>query len=65
MIEDRVEIFITADKNLQHQQNFKKFPIPVLVVNVNRLNYQRIKPIVLYIKKLLAATLPSGPTEVS
>jgi predicted nuclease of predicted toxin-antitoxin system len=29
MLAAKIDAFLTADKNLQHQQNFKKYPIPV------------------------------------
>jgi predicted nuclease of predicted toxin-antitoxin system len=33
MISNGFEALITADKNLQNQQSFKKYPIPVLTLN--------------------------------
>ena len=39
MIEHHFEIFITFDRNLQYQQNLKKYPIPVLVLNANDNTY--------------------------
>jgi len=65
MLEAKVDVFLTADKNLQHQQNFTKYPIPVLVINVFRLNYNQIKPLIPQIKKLLKSSLPIGSTVVS
>ncbi len=65
MLESDVEVFLTADKNLQHQQNFTKYPIPVLVIHVFRLNYNQIKPLLPQIKKLLETSLINGPTIIS
>jgi hypothetical protein len=65
MLESDVEVFLTADKNLQHQQNFKKYPIPVLVIHVFRLNYIQIKALIPQIKKLLEGSLANGPTVIS
>ncbi len=65
MMEDGIEIFLTADKNLQHQQNFKKYPIPVLVINVFRLNYNQIKPLIPKIKEALQSNLSNGSTIIS
>ena len=64
MLEAKVDVFLTADKNLQHQQNFRKYPIPVLVINVFRLNYNQIKLLIPQMKKLLKSSLPIGPTVV-
>ena len=65
MLEAKIDVFLTADKNLQHQQNFKKYPIPVSVINVFRLNYAQIKSLIPQIKDLLKSSLPTGPTAVS
>ncbi len=32
MLKDGFDTLITIDKNLKYQQNFKKYPIPVLVL---------------------------------
>ena len=37
MLSDGFEGLITADKNLQHQQNFDKYPIPVIVLSAYRI----------------------------
>jgi len=65
MLSSEFEVFLTADKNLQHQQNFRKYPIPVLVIHVFRLNYNQIKPLMPQIKKLLESSLVNGPTVIS
>ena len=65
MLASDVEVFLTADKNLQHQQNFKKYPIPVLVIHVLRLNYNQIEPLIPQIKKLLEGSLANGSTVIS
>lgn len=33
LLENNFDALITFDKNLQHQQNFKKYPITVIVLN--------------------------------
>ena len=64
MLADGFDIFITADKNLQHQQNFKKYPIPVLVLSAYRITYESLKPLVPKLKEVLEGDLPNGPTII-
>jgi hypothetical protein len=33
MVENNFDAFLTFDKNLRYQQNFKKYPIPVIILN--------------------------------
>jgi len=42
MLENTFDAFITFDKNLQFQQNFKKYLIPVLVLNAQDNTYQTL-----------------------
>ncbi|MEL6593473.1 MAG: DUF5615 family PIN-like protein [Bacteroidota bacterium] len=55
------EVFLTGDKNLQHQQNFKSYTIPVIVLNAKFLIYEDLQPLVPKIKALLTPQLKSGP----
>lgn len=64
MLADEFDIFITADKNLQHQQNFKKYPIPVVVLSAYRITYEYFQPLVPKLKEVLRRKLPNGPTIV-
>ena len=65
IIENKFDAFVTFDKNMKHQQNFKKFPIPVLVLNADKNSYIKLKPLVLQIKKVLLSTPPAGPIEIA
>ncbi len=65
MISNGFEAFITADKNLQNQQNFKKYPIPVLTLNVKLLTYQHMVSLLPELTRLLNRQLPNGPTIIS
>lgn len=56
---------ITADKNLQNQQNFKKYKIPVLVLNVKLLTYDHLNRLIPRLLKALSSELPNGPTIIS
>ncbi|MDZ7756223.1 DUF5615 family PIN-like protein [Rhodohalobacter sp.] len=51
MLENDFQALITADKNLQSQQNFRTYPIPVLVLNVPRLTYQNIPELLPVLKE--------------
>lgn len=46
MLAEEFDVLITADKNLQHQQNFEKHPIPVLVLHTHRITYESLKPLI-------------------
>lgn len=65
MLDDGFEVLITADKNLQNQQNFNKYPIPVLTLNVKLLTYQHIVELLPELKKYLNSQLPNGSTFVT
>ena len=60
MMKEDFDALITADKNLQHQQNFKTFSIPVIVLNAKRINYLQLSPLVPKIRKLLEKKLKAG-----
>lgn len=53
MLKEQFEALITADKNLQHQQNFSRYPIPVIVLSARRINYLQLQPLIPKIKKIL------------
>ncbi|MEQ8469861.1 MAG: DUF5615 family PIN-like protein [Marinoscillum sp.] len=56
MISDGFNALITADKNLKNQQNFKKYPIPVLTLNVKLLTYQHMVNLLPELKKTTERT---------
>ena len=60
MIKDGFEILITFDKNLQFQQNFEKYPIPVLVLNAKDNTYFTLSKILDQIVELLDGELKPG-----
>ncbi|MEM9830084.1 MAG: DUF5615 family PIN-like protein [Bacteroidota bacterium] len=64
MLAEEFEALVTADKNLQHQQNFNRYQIPVLVLNTYRITYEDLKPLVPKLLELLKTNLPSGATIV-
>lgn len=54
MIEAKFNALITFDKNIGFQQNFEKYPIPVIVIIAENNRYETIFPI---IEKLDKSTL--------
>lgn len=64
MIENGFDVLLTFDKNLQHQQNFSKYPIPILLLNAADNTYQTLSELVPQILAKLQTELPPGATEV-
>ena len=65
MLSNGFNTLITADKNLQNQQNFKKYPIPVLTLNVKLLTYKHMVNLLPELRRLMNEQLPNGPTIIS
>jgi len=65
MLKNGFNVLLTFDKNLQHQQNFVKYPISVFVLNAMDNAYQTIKPLVPVIHQYLQTDLKPGPIEIS
>lgn len=61
----RFNVLITLDKGFEHQQNFAKHPIPVLLLNVRNSDYESLLPLVDTIRAALATVLPMGVTTIS
>ena len=53
MLENGFEIFITSDKNLQHQQNFLKYKITVILLSVKSLSLDSFLPLIPKLKSIL------------
>ena len=64
MLEENFDALFTFDRNLQYQQNFKKYPIAVIVLNAEDNAYVTLKELVTQIKDILNINLPIGPTEI-
>ena len=65
MLEDEFDALITIDKNLKYQQNFKKYPIPVLVLAASDNTYLTLQPFAKEILKILGLTkLNAGAIEI-
>ena len=64
MIEESFDALLIFDKNLQHQQNFQKFSLPVIVLNASDNSYMTLSKLVFQIKKILKSKLRPGSIEV-
>jgi len=64
MLEEEFDVLFTFDKNMQHQQNFEKYPITVLVMNAEDNAYITLKVLVPQIREILSKELPKGPIEI-
>lgn len=65
MIADNFDALLTFDKNLQFQQNFQKYSLPVIVINAADNSYITLAKLVPKIKKLLSEKPPFGPTQLN
>lgn len=64
MIDDGFDVLFTFDKNLQYQQNFQKYKLPVIVLNASDNAYITLKLLVPQIKVILQGNLNSGSLEI-
>ena len=62
LIAESFDALFIFDKNLQYQQNFKKYSIPVLVLNATDNTYLTLSKLVPKIKEVLMRQLVPGPT---
>jgi predicted nuclease of predicted toxin-antitoxin system len=64
MVTDQFNALLTFDKNLQYQQNFNKYSLPVLVLNAEDNSYLTLVKLIPQIKEILSKELTSGPIEI-
>jgi DNA-binding beta-propeller fold protein YncE len=65
MLDNNFDALLTFDKNLQHQQNFLKFSIAVLVLTAFNNTYVELSPLTPQINKILEkGNLKTGPTVI-
>ena len=53
MIENGFDALITFDKNLQHQQNFGRYPIAVTVLTAESNQYKYLQPLIGKVQNVL------------
>lgn len=58
------EALTTGDKNIPHQQNFRRYPIPILVLNASDNTYETIRLFAPKIEAAIIAGLRRGPNQV-
>lgn len=61
LIAENFNALFTFDKNLQYQQNFKKYSIPVFVLNATDNTYLTLSKLVPKIKEIFSGELVPGP----
>lgn len=64
MQKEKFSVLITFDKNLQYQQNFNRYSLPVLVLNAPDNSYQTLTRLSPKIIAVLSGSLNPGPIEI-
>jgi predicted nuclease of predicted toxin-antitoxin system len=64
MSEFNFSALITFDKNLQHQQNFKKYSLAVFVLSAKDNTYNTLTTLIPKLKQSLKKRLKPGPIEI-
>ncbi len=54
MIRHHFDALLTFDKNIQYQQNFKKYPVCIFVLSAKNNSYQELTKLSEKIKNILA-----------
>lgn len=62
---ENFDVLITFDKNLQYQQNFSKYSLPVLVLNARNNTYADLQVLMPQVLKTLHQFLKPGVTIIS
>lgn len=58
------EALITGDKNIEHQQNFRDYPIPFVILNTRFLSYKDLKPLAPQVTALLKNQPNAGINKI-
>lgn len=64
MADKKFDVIITFDKNIEFQQNFRKFTIPVLVFNAPDNTFITLSKYKDKLLDLLNSALPTGITKI-
>ena len=65
MIADEFDVLITFDKNLQFQQNFSKYTLPIIVLNAFDNTYLTLREFMPQILLLLKSNLKVGANIIT
>ena len=61
---NRFDAFVTADRNIEHQQNLAKLPIAIVALIVPRTRIQSIAPLVPELLKIFNHLLPRSLQKI-
>ncbi len=64
LLEYKFDALITFDKNLQHQKNFQKYPVTIIVISARINKYQLLTKLTPKILDVLKRPLKAGPIEI-
>ena len=64
MLSENFAILLTFDKNLKYQQNFKKYSIPVIILNAPDNSFITLAKLQKKLLRLLEEELHAGPHEI-
>lgn len=64
MVTQNFDVLVTFDQNLEHQQNFDKYPIAVFVLVAENNTYQLLSELLPNIKTELEKSLRAGATKI-
>jgi len=64
MVAENFDVLITFDQNLEHQQNFEKYPLTVFVLVAENNTYQVLNELVPNIKAKLEKPLRVGAIKI-
>ncbi|MCW5899291.1 MAG: DUF5615 family PIN-like protein [Flavobacteriales bacterium] len=64
MKEHGFDVLLTFDKNLRYQQNFKRYDLPVLVLDAEDNTYLSLAPIMSNVLAALERGVQAGPTII-
>ncbi len=53
-VDNNFDVFITTDKNLQYQQNYTKFPITIIVLDLVKTEFENILIVLPKLKLMMA-----------
>lgn len=64
MLADGFAALLTFDRRMEHQQNFAKYPLPVLVLDAASNDFESLHPLVPQIIAKLSGALTPGVTFI-
>jgi len=60
--EARFEVFVTIDKQLEHQQNLRTLPLPIVIVDGTSNTLPALEPFAPFLRTLFAAPIEARCT---